>query len=466
MKSPDALDPRTRRLLEGPIVPTLLRLAVPTLVIMSAQSAVSLIETYFIGMLGTEALAGMSLVFPMLMLMLMLSGGAMGGGIASAIARALGAGRRAEADALVCHAAALGLVFGLVFTVIFLLGGRWIYSLMGGTGAALQAALAYSDLLFCAAVLIWVFNALAAALRGTGNMTLQAVTTFVGMLLLLPLSPLLIFGWGPVPAMGIAGGAAAVIAYYAAGILVLAGYLRSRRSVLQPFRTPIKFRWPLFREILRVGLGGVISGVATNLNIVVTTAFVGGFGVAAIAGYGTAARLEYLLVPIAFGIGGPLVAMVGVSLGAGDRRRAMRVAWAGAAMATVLTEAVGLWAAFFPLAWLGLFNTDPVALAEGARYLRVVGPTYGFFGLGLALYFASQGVGRLKWPIAGNVVRLLLGVGGATLALKLGGDLGHVFAAQAIAMAAYGLVIAGAIAGGGWFGPLAWPASRPGAESR
>jgi Na+-driven multidrug efflux pump len=117
------LDARTRLLLEGPIVATLLRLATPNVLVMFVQASVGLIETYFIGKLGTDALAGVALVFPVLMLMQMMSAGAMGGGISSAIARALGAGRRADADALVLHALAIAVGFGLVFMLAVLGGG-------------------------------------------------------------------------------------------------------------------------------------------------------------------------------------------------------------------------------------------------------------------------------------------------------------------------------------------------------
>src|ERR1700704_4006792 len=136
-----ALDPRTRMLLEGPIVSTLLRLATPNVLVMFVQASVGLIETYFVARLGTDALAGVSLVFPPLMLMQMMSAGAMGGGISSAIARALGAGRRADADALVVHALAIAFGFGLLFMLAVLGGGHWLYSAMGGSDASLTAAL-------------------------------------------------------------------------------------------------------------------------------------------------------------------------------------------------------------------------------------------------------------------------------------------------------------------------------------
>ena len=451
------LDPRTRLLLEAPIAPTLLRLGAPNVLVMLAQAGVGLIETYFVGKLGTDALAGMALVFPAVMLMQMTSAGAMGGGIASAIARALGARRRDDADALVLHALLIAAVFALVFMITVVAGGRWLYTRMGGSGGALDAALVYSNWVFGGALLVWLFNTLSAVIRGTGNMALPAYVTVAGAVLLLPLSPLLIFGWGPLPGLGIAGGAIALLLYYLAGSAVLAAYLWSSRSLLRPSLRGLQLRWALFADILRVGLVGTVSTVATNLAIGITTALVGAYGTAAIAGYGTASRLEYLLVPLVFGLGAPLVAMVGTCIGAGQRERALRATWIGAAIAFAMTEAIGLWAAAYPAAWLSLFNTEPAMIEAGSHYLRIVGPWYGFFGLGLVLYFASQGAGRLLWPVLGNIARLVVAVAGGWLALHGGYAIAGVFAAQAAAMVVYGIANAWAIAGGAWFGPVGWP---------
>ena len=451
------LDPRTRLLLEAPIAPTLLRLGAPNVLVMLAQAGVGLMETYFVGKLGTDALAGMALVFPAVMLMQMTSAGAMGGGIASAIARALGARRRDDADALVLHALLIAAVFALVFMVTVVAGGRWLYTRMGGSGGALDAALVYSNWVFGGALLVWLFNTLSAVIRGTGNMALPAYVTVAGAVLLLPLSPLLIFGWGPLPGLGIAGGAIALLLYYLAGSAVLAAYLWSPRSLLRPSLRGLQLRWALFADILRVGLVGTVSTVATNLAIGITTALVGAYGTAAIAGYGTASRLEYLLVPLVFGLGAPLVAMVGTCIGAGQRERALRATWIGAAIAFTMTEAIGLWAAAYPAAWLSLFNTEPAMIEAGSQYLRIVGPWYGFFGLGLVLYFASQGAGRLLWPVLGNIARLVVAVAGGWLALHGGYAIAGVFAAQAAAMVVYGIANAWTIAGGAWFGPVGWP---------
>jgi len=453
------MDPRTRVLLEAPIAPTLLRLALPNMLVMLAQAAAGLVETYFIGKLGTDALAGVALVFPVVMLMQMMSAGAMGGGIASSIARALGAGRRADANALALHALVIALGLGAVFTIGMLGGGRWLYQAMGGSGRALEAALTYSNWVFAGAVLVWLFNSLGAVLRGTGNMAFPAAVTCVGVVILVPASPALIFGWGPFPALGIAGGAVALLSYYAVGCLVLGAYLWSGRSVLHPSLRAVRLRWPLFRDILRVGAVAALVTVTTNLTIIIGTAFVGEFGPAAIAGYGTGARLEYLLVPLVFGLGAPLVAIVGTSIGAEQRERALRTAWIGAAMAFIVTEAIGLCAAAFPMAWLSLFDSDPQMLEAGATYLRTVGPFYGMFGLALSLYFASQGAGRLLWPLLGAVARLAIAALAGWLALRWTGELSYVFLAQSLGLVAAGLINFAAVAGGAWFGSLTWPSS-------
>lgn len=454
------MDPRTRLLLEAPILRTLLRLGAPNVLVMLAQTAVGLIETYFVGQLGTAQLAGMALVFPLIMFMQMTSNGAMGGGIASSVARALGSGRRDDANALVSHAVIIAVAFGLLFTGVMLLGGRWIYSLMGGRGEALESALVYSHWVFAGAVLIWFFNALSALIRGTGNMMMQAVVMVGGAVVMVPLSALLIFGWGPIPGFGIVGGALALLAYYAIGSLVFVLYLRSSGSLLRLQWRGTTLKKMLFWDILRVGLVAIFSTAATNIAIAFATAMVGRFGTAAIAGYGTGSRLEYLLVPLVFGFGAPLVAMVGTCIGAGQRERALQATWIGAALSFGMAECVGLWAAFFPHAWLQLFDRDPAMLEVGAQYLRTVGPTYGFFGLAIVLYFASQGAGRLLWPVIGNIVRLVIALAGGWLAIRYWNSLAGVFAAQAIALVVYGTLNAWAIYAGAWFGPVRYPWTR------
>jgi putative MATE family efflux protein len=444
------MSPRTRLLLQGPIVPTLLRMAWPNILVMLAQASTGLIETWYVSRLGTDALAGMALVFPGFMMMQMLAGGAIGGGISSAIARALGGGRRADADALVLHALLINLAFGALFCALFLLFGPALYRAMGGEDGSLEAALTYSNVVFAGVVLVWLMNALASVIRGTGNMLVPSLAICLGVVLLIPLSPLLIFGYGPLPAFGIAGAGYAVILTTVLTGIALAGYILSGRSLVR--LTLRGLRKALFLDILRVGAVGAVSTLQTSLTVLLTTALVGAAGGPdAVAGYGTGARLEYLLIPLVFGLGAPLVALVGTNIGAGQQARALRIAMIGGAIAFVMTEAIGIAAAIWPQAWLGLFGDDPRMIETGAAYLRLVGPTYGFFGLGLSLYFASQGAGRLMWPLISGTTRLAIAIGGGWIALALTGSLTWLFAALSLALVVYGVMQATAIGSGVWF---------------
>jgi putative MATE family efflux protein len=445
------LDPRTQALLQGPILPTLLRLALPNMATQIVQASTGLIEAYFIGMLGTEALAGVALVFPGIMLMQMMSAGAMGGGISSAVARALGSGRRDDANSIVLHALIIGAAMAVLFTVAVVGGGAWLYPALGARDGVLAVALTYSNIVFAGAILVWTFNVLANIIRGSGNTLVPALVTSGGAALLIPLSPSLIFGLGPFPALGVAGGAIALLGYYLVGVAAFVAYLWSGRGVVRPRLLETSLRRPLFYDILRVGAVASIIATMTNVTIALTTGLVAAFGAAAIAGYGVGTRLEYLLVPLTFGFGGPLVALVGTNIGAGRPDRALRAAWIGGWIIFALTEVVGVAAALWPAAWLSLFSDDPAMIEAGSAYLRIVGPFYGFFGLGMALYFASQGASALKWPLIAGALRMAIAVAGGWLALSIGGNLLLVFVALGLALAAFGLVIAVAVASGAWF---------------
>lgn len=149
------------------------------------------------------------------------------------------------------------------------------------------------------------------------------------------------------------------------------------------------------------------------------------------------------------GFGDPMVALIGTNISAGQRKRALRIALTGGAMAFVLTEIIGIAAAIWPHAWLGLFGHDPRMMEIGAAYLRIVGPAFGFFGLGLSLYFASQGAGRLLWPLLAGLCRLLIAVGGGGLALYFTGSLQWLFGF--LALVVYSVMLVTAIKSGVWF---------------
>src|SRR6185437_1448686 len=295
---------------------------------------------------------------------------------------------------------------------------------------SLEAAMRYSNVVFAGNVILWVMNGFASVIRGSGEMRFPSLVICIGVTLLIPLSPLLIFGLGPFHGFGVAGGGVAVVATTTIMAILLGWYVVTGQGIVRLRRA--RLRLPLFADILKVGGIGAINTLLTTFTVALTTGLVGAAsGPDGVAGYGTAARLEYLLIPLVFGVGAPLVAMVGANVGAGRRERALRIALTGGVASFIVCEAIGIVAALFPVAWLRLFGADPSMLAVGTAYLRSVGPTYGFFGLGLSLYFASQGGGWLAWRFTGS--------------------LGAMFALLGAALAAYGLIMAVAMGSGAWF---------------
>jgi len=425
-------------LTSDPILPTIWRLSLPNMVAMVATAGVSIAETTYIGQLGTLELAGIALVFPMIMLQQMLSAGSMGGGISAAISRALGAGDNAKANALVLHATVISLVLGLLFSALFLIWGRPIFSLIGGNGVALDNAMAYANMAFLGATSIWLTNAFASAIRGSGNMktpSLILILVAVGQVLL---GGALGLGWGPFPRLGMVGVAAGQVVAFSLGAVYLYSYLRSDKSRVRLIFSP-DFKQAYFFDILKVGAISSVSSLQTVLTILVLTKIVAGFGPEALAGYGIGTRLEFLLIPITFAIGVACVPMVGMALGAGKVARSRQVAWTGAGLSAVLVGGAGGGVAVFPDAWSTLFTSNQAVLANARIYFLWAGPFYAFFGFGLCLYFASQGAGKLLGPVLAGTARLALVALGGLALVSQGAPVSDMFALIGLAMLVYGV---------------------------
>jgi Na+-driven multidrug efflux pump len=234
---------------------------------------------------------------------------------------------------------------------------------------------------------------------------------------------------------------------FGVGSLIMIFYLRSSRSIIHlNFRGQVP-RWALFADILKVGVPGLINTSITNLSVVLT-GIAGQFGPETAIGYAMGARLEYIMQPIAFGFGTAIVAMVGTNWGAQQYGRARQIAWTGTATIALLCGTLGLIVALQPSIWLGLFSNDAEVARVGAMYLRIVGPVYVCFGLGLGLFFVCQGYGRGFAAMIANAVRLLVSAG-AGLAAVYWLDLGAtgLFAAIAAGFCIYAALTATAVLG-------------------
>jgi MATE family, multidrug efflux pump len=426
-------------LLTSPILPTLLKLAIPNAIAMFGTALVAVAETSYIGRLGTEPLAGIALVFPFVMLTQMMSAGAMGGGVSSAISRALGAGQRDRAATLALHAAMIGTCAGLFFTVMMLTFGRQFYSLLGGRDGVLEQAVQYSQVLFSGAISIWLVNTLASVVRGTGDMRIPSGVLIVAAIVQVAVGGGLGLGLFGLPKLGMPGVAAGQLTAFTLGALFLAWYLASGRSRLKLNFAAFTFQRDMFFDILKVGAISCLSPLQTVLTILIFTKIVAGLGTETLAGYGMGSRLEFLLVPIAFAFGVASVPMVGMAMGAGLVARARRVAWTAAAAAGLTVGLIGLIVALWPSLWVSLFTSDPGVTAAANSYFALAGPAFGFFGTGVCLYFASQGAAKVGGPVLAGTIRLLLvGLGGWWLASS-GAPAWTLFALVGAAMVVFGV---------------------------
>jgi putative MATE family efflux protein len=426
-------------LLVGPIIPTLLRFALPNMAAMLATALAAIAETSYVGHFGTPALAGMALVFPFVMLQTMMSAGAMGGGVSSAISRALGAGDHGRANELAVHALWIAFAMGSAYLVLMEFFGSALLYALGGRGEALAQAVAYSEVAFAGSIFVWIVNTLASVIRGSGNMLIPSITLFALSIAQVIFGGALGLGWGPLPEMGMQGVAAGSLIAYGAGAAYLWIYLASGRArvSLSIRRTAIDKKQ--LKDILRVGAVACISPLQTVLTILVLTRLVAEFGTHALAGYGIGIRLEFLLVPIAFAIGVASVPLVGMAIGAGNIKRARQAAWTAAAVATTVLGSLGLLVTFAPDLWTTLYTRDESVLESARSYFLWAGPFYGLFGLGLSLYFSSLGAGKALGPVLAGTLRLLFVAVGGFLLAWLHAPAWTIFALVGAGMAVYGL---------------------------
>ena len=424
--------------------PFALRLAAPNIAATLIQVAISFIEAWRLGVLGSVSLAAVALVFPLFMLSNMWSAGAIGGAVSGA-RRARGAGDSRSAAAVLRAALVIGVVGGAVMGGLVVSFAAPLFALAGGQGAVLGDAVDYGQTLFAGIIIIWLFNMTAAVSRGSGDMR----TPFVAIVLVavtywLASAPL-------IAGFGTAGSALALLAGFGGGLAVMVAAILLRFTPVPLVRGGA---WVVIGPILRNGLLAASQSVATILTAMLATAYVAGLGDAALAGYGIGVRLELLLVPVIFGFGGAAIAVSGAHVGGGRRALAIRGAWLAAFMAAGLVGAIGGLTALWPALWRGWFTDLPAVAAVTDHYLRVVGPFYGFFGLGLCLYFASQGLNSLFWPVFGTFLRLAVVAAGIGLIGRLGApDLSHLLAVVVAGLLTYGGVIAAGLHWRAWRRP-------------
>ena len=263
----------------------------------------------------------------------------------------------------------------------------------------------FSKIFFCFSIFVWLFNILSAVIRGLGNTFTPSIALIVGSVVQMFLSYMLIFGIGPFPDFGIIGVAISIIVCHVGMTMYLLYYLLFKQQFLK-----IKFQKlniEIFNDIMKVGGLGLLNSITIALTVAVVTGYVRIFGSKALAEYGIGSRLELMLTPIIFGLGAALTASVSINIGSNQFLRARRIAWTGGLISFILIGLIGFSVFINPFLWIKNFSNDLMTIDFARRYLYIVGPFYCLFGLGQALYFASQGTGRMIKPIIVGITRFV-----------------------------------------------------------
>lgn len=426
-------------LLDRNTLGAIVQLALPTTGVMLIATLSNVLHTYFVSRLGAEAIAAVSLVLPITLVVITLMGGGLGTGVSSAIARALGAGRTAEAQEIAEHAFVLTTVFALVLTAGFQVALRPLFRIMGGQGNVLEMAVTFARVFFGGLLIQFAVSTLDSILRGEGNVRVSSWCSTLSLVLQIALTPLFMFTAG----LGLVGAPLATLAGQFIGLIPRAWYVLGGKGTIRPRLAPKEFSHSHLGEILRVGVPASLGTIVNYSGLMVLTGVVAHFGTAHLAAYGLGTRLDFLLFTLGYGVASAALTLVGMASGAGRpdliRRYANQAVVLVACVVIVPASVVVLW----PQAWLALFTDDPDVLSVGASYLRIIGPSYLFMTAAMVFASAFQGLGIAATPMVLLLVRVV-SVLSACLWITRGAGLGAeaVFAVVSLANVVFTLLLA------------------------
>ncbi|MFM7469617.1 MAG: MATE family efflux transporter [Vampirovibrionales bacterium] len=368
--------------------------ALPTIGVLLLQTGLSMLEMIYISKLGTFPVAGASVVMPLLLLMTTLSAAGIGGGVNASVAQSVAHKDTHTAQRILWHSTLLAIAIGgLLMFLGWTLSPR-VYDLLGAKGQTLTYATQYTQGIVWGLIPMWCFNLLAAGLRGAGEASLPAKVMVISALWLLIANPILMFGMGDFQGYGIQGAGLALSSYYGLATLILIMLLWNRPSSKLTLRV---YAWKpsILQSVLSIGLPSAIGTLLSSLVTLLLTASVTPFGEQTLVGYTIASRLDASLIPLLFGIGSALTAIIGRAKALRAYhfiQHQMRRVILGVSLFTTLLGVCVYW---YPESWIGLFKLEPQATTQGVMYLSTVGITYGFFATGLIGYFTGQGLGYI-----------------------------------------------------------------------
>ncbi len=410
----------SKSLIEDSFSRNFLKLAIPNLISTFFAALIVVFDLWYIGMMGKDALSGVAFIFPIYMLASMLSSGAYGGAINGAIARSIGEQNTFKTSCVFRSALIIALSGSLLMFLLYSIFFPKFEEQIFLDNKSYYFAERYGEILLSGMILIWTFNVLMSVTRGIGNTKIVALCWLIVFLFQIFLAS---FNF-QIEQDKILLTQGVLIKYLNlffypiqwSAISLLGGFLFGIISIsifYIFFNHPLTFK---FSEIIRFDgfftllRSGTLAGCQSILTIAISLlslAIVGFFGKDWSAGYGIALRLELLLVPIIFGIGGALIALVGTNYGAGAYKKSVEYAWKGTMVTVILVSIIGIIFFLKPNLWAEIYSNNEKVISITEKYLTIVGIFYPFFALGLGLYFVCQAFNTLLWPVLGTFLRLI-----------------------------------------------------------
>ncbi|MBL0677085.1 MATE family efflux transporter [Aeromonas dhakensis] len=415
---------RPNPLLTAPMTSVLLRMTGPMILGIVAILAFNLVDTFFIGMLGTQALAAISFTFPVTFVVTSLAMG-LGAGLSAVMGHALGQGKHEEAARITTDNLFLAVLLVTLIAVAGALTIHPLFRLLGASDALIALIYDYMLIWYLTVPMLVLPMVGNAAIRATGDTKTPSLVMTVAGLVNGVLDPLLIFGIGPFPEWGIRGAAIATSLSWLMAMLVSLYILRHREGLLRWRLSPRPQLLAHWRALLHVAVPASFTNMLNPLaNAVLMTIFAG-LGTEVVAAYGAASRVEALLLIVMMALSSVLAPFISQNCGAGNPARAK------AALQLCMRFALLFQLAVYALTWLlapfiaDLFSDHPQVVRLIVLYLHLVPIGYGFQGMVMLLASALNGVRASSISFLFNGVRLFVFLlPGAWLGAKLGGEQG------------------------------------------
>lgn len=392
-----AIAGKQRDYTQGPLGRAILLLAIPMVLEMSMQSLFSVVDVYFVSSLGTMSVAIVTLTEALLMIVFAIAIG-FSMGTTAMVARRVGEGDNVAASKTALQSILIGIAIAALVAVVGITGPRFFLSLMGGSAQLVEEGSLFFAIIFGGNVTIVLLFLVNAIFRGAGDPALAMRALWLANIINIILDPILIFGWGPIPAFGLEGAAIATTIGRGIGVLYQMRMLTSRRSRIQIDLRSVGIDLAVMRRLVRISAFGILQFLISTASFLFLAKIMSRFGDAALAGHTIAIRLiTFVLLPV-WGVGNAAATLVGQNLGAGNPERAERSVWVTGFVNMCLLGSVAVVFVFIPERVVGVFPVDAEVAALASSCLRIMAYSYVFWAYGMTTVMAFNGAGDTTTP--------------------------------------------------------------------